>query len=102
MDSITLAKHLRRADDRLQIVFITGIPDFITEGYEVSALNYSSVLKLPRMFIYNYGKAFMKQNPHTASNSFLTNRWYFRQPLRKQRNPAGLLLYNGSASPRTF
>ena len=40
MDGVTLAKRLRYEDERLQIVFITGLPDYIAEGYEVSALNY--------------------------------------------------------------
>jgi len=40
MDGVTLAKRLRHDDERLQIVFITGLPDYIAEGYEVSALNY--------------------------------------------------------------
>jgi len=40
MDGITLAKRLRKMDDHLQIVFVTGMPDYISEGYEVSALHY--------------------------------------------------------------
>lgn len=40
MDGVTLAKRVRRENERLQIVFITGFPDFIAEGYEVSALHY--------------------------------------------------------------
>lgn len=40
MDGVTLAKRLRETDRRVQIVFITGYPDFMAEGYEVSALHY--------------------------------------------------------------
>lgn len=40
MDGIELAKKLRSENDKVQIVFITGIPDYIAEGYEVSALHY--------------------------------------------------------------
>ena len=40
MDGITLAKRLRGGDERMQIVFITGFPDFIWEGYDVAALHY--------------------------------------------------------------
>ena len=40
MDGISLAKCLRQEDDRVQIVFVTGLPDFIAEGYEVAALHY--------------------------------------------------------------
>lgn len=40
MDGVTLAKTLRNDNDTVQIVFITGYSDYISEGYEVSALHY--------------------------------------------------------------
>lgn len=40
MDGVTMAKHLRKTNDTLQIIFITGYSDYISEGYEVSALHY--------------------------------------------------------------
>ncbi len=40
MDGVELAKELRRENDTVQIIFITGYPDFLAEGYEVSALHY--------------------------------------------------------------
>ncbi len=40
MDGVTLAKAIRRENDDIQIVFITGYTDYIAEGYEVSALHY--------------------------------------------------------------
>lgn len=40
MDGVTLAKRLRRDNETMQIVFITGYSDYIAEGYEVSALHY--------------------------------------------------------------
>lgn len=40
MDGVTLAKRIRQENEAVQIVFITGYPDFIAEGYEVSALHY--------------------------------------------------------------
>lgn len=40
MNGVDLAKKIRQSNDRVQIVFITGYPDFIAEGYEVSALHY--------------------------------------------------------------
>ena len=40
MDGVTLAKKLRRENETLQIVFITGYSDYISEGYEVAALHY--------------------------------------------------------------
>lgn len=40
MNGVDLAKKVRRENEAVQIVFITGYPDFIAEGYEVSALHY--------------------------------------------------------------
>lgn len=40
MDGVELAKRLRRENDTVQIVFITGYSDYISEGYEVAALHY--------------------------------------------------------------
>lgn len=40
MDGVTLAKKLRKENDTLQIIFVTGYSDYISEGYEVSALHY--------------------------------------------------------------
>lgn len=40
MDGLELAKQVRKDNESVQIVFITGFPDFIAEGYEVSALHY--------------------------------------------------------------
>lgn len=40
MDGVLLAKKLRQDNETIQIIFITGFPDFIAEGYEVSALHY--------------------------------------------------------------
>ncbi len=40
MDGVTMAKKLRKNNDTIQIVFITGYSDYISEGYEVAALHY--------------------------------------------------------------
>ena len=40
MDGVTMAKKLRRENETVQIVFITGYSDYIAEGYEVAALHY--------------------------------------------------------------
>lgn len=40
MDGVSLAKKVRQISERTQIVFITGFPDFMSEGFEVSALHY--------------------------------------------------------------
>ena len=40
MDGVTMAKRVRRDNEAVQIVFITGYSDYISEGYEVAALHY--------------------------------------------------------------
>lgn len=40
MSGVELAKRVRQKDETVQLVFITGFPDFMAEGYEVSALHY--------------------------------------------------------------
>lgn len=39
-NGIELAKIIRQDNNGVQLVFITGFPDFIAEGYDVSALHY--------------------------------------------------------------
>lgn len=56
MNGVELAKTIRRDNETVQIVFITGFPDFVGEGYEVSALHYLmkpvSIEKLQAVFKY--------------------------------------------------
>lgn len=40
MDGVTMAKKLRQVNETMQIVFVTGYSDYISEGYEVAALHY--------------------------------------------------------------
>lgn len=40
MDGVTMAKAVRREDEAVQIIFITGYSDYILEGFEVAALHY--------------------------------------------------------------
>ena len=40
MDGIELAEIIRKSNSSIQIVFITGFPDYISRGYDVSALHY--------------------------------------------------------------
>lgn len=40
MNGVELAKKLREDNREIQILFITGYPDYISEGYEVDALHY--------------------------------------------------------------
>lgn len=40
VDGMTVAKQLRKKDTSYQLIFVTSHPDFVFQGYEVSALNY--------------------------------------------------------------
>jgi len=40
MDGMALARKIREGNERVQIIFITGIPDYVAEGYDVSAVHY--------------------------------------------------------------
>ena len=40
MDGLALARAIRSENESIQIVFITGYPDYMADGYEVSALHY--------------------------------------------------------------
>lgn len=40
MNGVDLAKAVRKENELVQIIFITGYSDYISEGYEVSALHY--------------------------------------------------------------
>jgi len=39
-NGVELAKDLRKSDEKLVIIFITGFVDYMSEGYDVSALHY--------------------------------------------------------------
>ena len=40
MDGVSMAKAVRRENESVQIVFITGYSDYIADGYDVGALHY--------------------------------------------------------------
>jgi len=40
LSGVELAKAVRKDNESVQIIFITGYSDYIAEGYEVSALHY--------------------------------------------------------------
>ena len=40
MDGMSMARAIRRENEAVQIVFVTGYSDYIAEGYEVAALHY--------------------------------------------------------------
>ena len=50
MDGVELAKTIRRDNDAVQIIFVTGYADYIAQGYEVSALHYLMKIVKPEKF----------------------------------------------------
>ena len=40
MDGITMAKSIRKDNEAVQMIFITGYSDYIADGYDVAALHY--------------------------------------------------------------
>ncbi|SFQ06114.1 two component transcriptional regulator, LytTR family [Lachnospiraceae bacterium XBB1006] len=40
LDGVSLARRIRKENETVQIVFITGYSEYISEGYEVAALHY--------------------------------------------------------------
>lgn len=78
MDGVALAKRLRKDNEWLQIIFITGFPEFMSEGYEVSALHYllkpvdeeklvevldraaSRLRTAPRMILFRKGSGYLR------------------------------------------
>nr|WP_307991578.1 LytTR family DNA-binding domain-containing protein [uncultured Niameybacter sp.] len=40
LNGIELAKKIRQEDENVIIIFVTGLPEYIEEGYDVSALHY--------------------------------------------------------------
>ena len=57
LTGIELAKTIRKSDQELQIVFITGIADHVFEGYDVSALNYLIKPYAPELLFNTLDKA---------------------------------------------
>lgn len=47
LNGVELARKIRRENESVQIVFITGFSDFMADGYEVSALHYLMKPVLP-------------------------------------------------------
>ena len=50
-NGVSLAKYLREMDEKLEILFITALPDYLEEGYDVAALHYLlKPIKKDRLF----------------------------------------------------
>ena len=40
INGVEMAKRIRHEDETVQIIFITGYPDYMCQGYDLSALHY--------------------------------------------------------------
>jgi len=58
MTGIELAKTIRKSDQDLQIVFITGMEEHVYEGYYVSALNFLTKPYKPSIFYSTLDRAY--------------------------------------------
>ena len=84
MDGVTMAKTLRRGNDTVQIVFITGYSEYIAEGYEVDALHYlMKPVREDRLFsVLDRATEKLKKNEH--GNKFLCSQ--IKTPKIKNEN----------------
>lgn len=50
-DGVTLARQVRKKNETVQIIFVTGYSDYISDGYDVAALHYlMKPLKAEKLF----------------------------------------------------
>ena len=64
MDGVTMAKKIRHENESVQIIFVTGYSDYISEGYEVAALHYlmKPIHKEKLFEVLNRAKDKLKRN----------------------------------------
>ncbi len=82
-DGVALAKQVRKKSETVQIVFITGYSDYISEGYDVAALHYlMKPLKAEKLFeVLNRAAVKIKKDEKTVI--LKTEDEIFRIPIRE-------------------
>lgn len=85
MDGITMAKQLRENNDTVQIIFITGYSDYISEGYEVAALHYLMKPVKEEKLCAVLARAAEKVSKNEKVLSFETNSEMVRVPIYQIR-----------------
>ena len=82
-DGVALAKQVRKKSETVQIVFITGYSDYISEGYDVAALHYlMKPLKAEKLFeVLNRAAVKIKKDKKTVI--LKTEDEIFRIPIRE-------------------
>ena len=85
MDGVTMAKALRKENDALQIIFVTGYSDYIAEGYEVAALHYLMKPVRPEKLLAVLDRAAEKLGKDERTLTFETSGELVRLPVRQVR-----------------
>lgn len=68
MDGVTMAKQVRKDNEAVQIIFITGYSDYIAEGYEVAALHYlMKPVNREKLFTVLDPEHWIKENSRNAA-----------------------------------
>ncbi|WMJ88128.1 LytR/AlgR family response regulator transcription factor [Anaerocolumna sp. MB42-C2] len=94
ISGIETARQIRKFDQNLKIVFVTGYPDFVFDGYRVQALDYllkptnlvrlSEVLHLVRKLVCDsYNEQFTFQNADGTYRLYLKDILYCFSDRRK-------------------
>lgn len=83
MNGVTLAKNIRKKSETVQIIFITGYSDYISDGYDVAALHYlMKPLKAEKLFeVLNRAAVKIKKDEKTLT--VRTEEETFRIPIRE-------------------
>ena len=82
-DGVALAKQVRKKSETVQIVFITGYSDYISEGYDVAALHYlMEPLKAEKLFEV-LDRAAVKIKKDEKTLTVRTEEETFRIPIRE-------------------
>lgn len=72
MNGMELAKKIRTADKNIRIIFLTGLKDYVFEGYEVGAMRY--LLKpIKEEQLYSLLEELNKENNETCKQYFIFN-----------------------------
>lgn len=82
-DGVALAKQVRKKSETVQIVFITGYSDYISDGYDVAALHYLiKPLKAEKLFeVLDRAAVKIKKDEKTVT--LKTEDEVFRIPIRE-------------------
>lgn len=119
MNGVALAKELRRRGATMPIVFITGYPDYMAQGYDVAALHYllkpvnkdklcevldkalAAVLLQPRMLLLPDGKetvqVFERDIRYAEAQGHYTVLHTGGEPLRLRMTVADFVTHGGDA-----